>query len=155
MLFPVPGLPVQSSLCPVFLPMSCKSCVFYLVAPPPSVCLIWCIVYVWSFCCVYHWSEVLVLTLFSCSRLRLSCPVILYCDISDYLDFDLCLSDYDFCLIPIKLSSLHCASGSLIPFHSCHFLSFSDIPCHWMRTSIVSESAQPYKFSFTFIYKNC
>ena len=42
-MFLVPGLPVWSSLCPVFLLMSCKSCVLYLVTSPPSVCLIWCI----------------------------------------------------------------------------------------------------------------
>ena len=51
-MFPVPDLPVRSSLCPVLLPMSCKSCVFYLVASPPSVCLIQCIVCVVILLCL-------------------------------------------------------------------------------------------------------
>ena len=39
--------------------------------------------------------------------------------ISDYLDSDLCLAHYTFCLVPIKVFSLHCASGSL-PWLSPH-----------------------------------
>ena len=123
-IFPVLGLPVRSSLCPVFLPMSCKSCVFYLVASPPSVCLIQCIVYVWSFCCVYRWSDFLVSTLFSCSRLRLFCSLILYCDIADYLYFDLCLSDYNVCLrclpYPIKLLHFTVHLGPFLHFPILH-----------------------------------
>ena len=39
--------------------------------------------------------------------------------ISDYLDSDLCLAHYAFCLDTIKVFSLHCASSSL-PSHSPH-----------------------------------
>ena len=68
-------------LFPVPLPLSSKSCIcifhlsmfvglfcFDFVTPPPSVCFILCIVYVWSSCCVYCKFDFLVLTLRSCSR---------------------------------------------------------------------------------------
>ena len=112
---------------PSHLPMSSRSCVyifhrsmsvslfsFDFVAPPPSVCFILCIVYVWSSCCVYLNIDFLVLTLSSCSRRQLSCPLSVYCDIYDYLDSDLCLFHYDFGLAPWNLFfSLHCAIRSL------------------------------------------
>ena len=85
-LFPVSYFGLACFLC--HLPMSSKSCVYILhlslsvslfsfdfVAPPPSVCFTLCIVYVWSFCCVYRNIDFLVLTLILCSRRQLSCPV--------------------------------------------------------------------------------
>ena len=95
--------------------MSSKSCVYILhqsmsvslfsfdfVAPPPSVCFILCIVYVWSSCCVNRYIDFLVLTLILCSRQQLSWPLSVYLDICDYLDSDLCLFDNDFCLAPLN-----------------------------------------------------
>ena len=112
---PVPCFLFRSSLFPVSLPMSSKSCVyifhrsmsvslfsFDFVAPPPSVCFTLCIVYVWSSCCVYLNIDFLVLTLISCSRRQLSCPLSVYFDICDYLDSDLCLFHNDFCLAPLN-----------------------------------------------------
>ena len=110
---------IRSSLLilfPVSLPMSSKSCIcifhlsmsvglfcFDFVTPPPSVCFILCIVYVWSSCCVYCKFDFLVLTLCSCSCRQLSCLLPLYLDISDYLDSDLCLFNYNFCLAQLNL----------------------------------------------------
>ena len=80
----------------------CLFC-FDFVTPPPSVCFILCIVYVWSSCRVYCKFDFLVLTLCSCSRRQLSCVLPLYLDISDYLDSDLYLFNYDFCLAQLNL----------------------------------------------------
>ena len=83
--------------------MSVSLFCFDFVAPPPSVCFTLCIVYVWSSCCVYRNIDFLVLTLISCSRRQLSCPLSVYFDICDYLDSDLCLFYNDFCLAPLNL----------------------------------------------------
>ena len=72
-------LQLRSSLFPVSLPLSSKSCLcifhrsmfvslfsFEFVAPPPSIWFTLCIVYVWSSCCGYCNIDVLFLTPISC-----------------------------------------------------------------------------------------
>ena len=107
---------IRSCLIPVSLPMSCKSyiCIFLVsmsiglfsfisVTPSPSIVFTLFTVCGWLCYCVNLRSDFLVSTLFPCPRQLLACLVLLYLCLSDYLDYDLCLSVYDLCLVPLNL----------------------------------------------------
>ena len=119
--FPVPWFLLRSCLFPVSLPMSSKSSVYIFIGPCLlvfSVLILWLLLPVFVLLSVllmfgdidisvicYRDIDFLAMTLISCSRRQLSCPLSVHFDICDYLDSDLCLFHNDFCLAPLNFFS--------------------------------------------------